>query len=194
MYEIRSIFATRPQSHLTELVSDKGDCGQFGNIEAGLFMVNDEDDNTRVTGEFHEEADWPQEKPERSEAVRDNGEETDELAGELDTQEKVREMLGDWIEDDTTIPPLQLGNKHLESASPCQNVSRTSSQLSIDAPVRAYEHKRQALTVRQTVKVVTNTKLVAEVENIKQQLDFALRYQLWHWYQLWNCRWLVLLA
>jgi hypothetical protein len=105
----------------------------------------------------------------------DNGEETDELAGELYTQEEVKEMLGDWIEDDTTIPPLQLGNKHLTSASPGQNVSRTSSQLSIDVPVRADEHKRQALTVRQTVKVVTNTKLVADFEYIKQQLDFALR-------------------
>jgi hypothetical protein len=46
MYGIRSIFATRPQSHPTELVSDKVDFGQFGNMEAGLFMVNDEDDNT----------------------------------------------------------------------------------------------------------------------------------------------------
>ncbi len=56
-YDDRLSQESHLDSHLTELVSDKVDCGQFGNIEAGLFIVNDEDDNTRVTGEFHEEAD-----------------------------------------------------------------------------------------------------------------------------------------
>jgi hypothetical protein len=33
-------------THLTELVSDRVDCGEFGNIEAGPFMVSEEDDDT----------------------------------------------------------------------------------------------------------------------------------------------------
>jgi hypothetical protein len=33
-------------THLTELVSDRVDCGEFGNIEAGPFMVSEEDYDT----------------------------------------------------------------------------------------------------------------------------------------------------
>ncbi len=41
--------------------------------------------------------------------------------------------------------------------------------------MREDEHKRQALSVRKTIKVITDAKLIAEVKCMKQQQAFAFQ-------------------
>jgi hypothetical protein len=83
-------------------VSNKVDCGEFWKIEAGLFTVCNEDDDTKVNDKFYEEEGETQDGVDRKDQDEQNKSvETDELAGEIFTQEEVKEMQG----DNTPPPP-----------------------------------------------------------------------------------------
>jgi hypothetical protein len=120
----------------TPILPNRVNCEEFGGMQAVIFTVIGEEDDTQVNDEFYEKVNKMADDTDKKEP--DKSAETDKLAGEAYAQEEVDQMLDNWVKGDNTVLPPPPGQQ------PGQNVSRTSSQLFIDVPIRVNDPNRQA--------------------------------------------------
>jgi hypothetical protein len=158
-YDDRLLRDSQLDSHLKELVSEGPDNGEMGGFVVGAYEEQNADD--QVPDEFYDE-------------TEKDAEETDQLAdinlaGDIYTPAAIKEMLGDWAEDQISPPAKEVQTKQPTLAS--QNASTVSSELLINISDR-YEDETTTPNEGRTTPV--EARLTAQIAFLQEQLNAVL--------------------